>query len=280
MSENKTGYKSQFLDQMYGDRATEGCTQFLNQQILELREQRAKLMEQLDDLTTRNRGALDQLDRVVKERDVLRGQLAQAKQLNDADNVALKEAWSQLVKAREGLDRLHAEIAVNLFRDTQVIKKGLDEGISTVPNSLPHERLTYSIPRAVKELEHARVVLTNLASLDAHPPTDLLLKPTSVSNCAQPTETNFNAEASYSKNQAETIISDAVTLPVNVVRKVEEALGFYAECGELWFQWQYGEDRDVDGATARFIEESEKEMRKDANEAISLLREHMPKEVE
>ena len=64
---------------------------------------------------------------------------------------------------REALDWLYAEVEVGMKTCIGVVFKGLEEGVATVPNSLPHGSMKFHLPRIEKRLEMARIAL-------GHPP--------------------------------------------------------------------------------------------------------------
>jgi hypothetical protein len=48
---------------------------------------------------------------------------------------------------RDLIEHVHAEMAVWIMRPVSTIFKGLEQGIATVPNSLPHGHLKEAMPR-------------------------------------------------------------------------------------------------------------------------------------
>lgn len=74
----------------------------------------------------------------------------------------LASACRKLDVAIGALDGLHAETKIGMDRCMGVIFSGLEQGISTVPNSLPHGNLKFHMPRINKALDMASSALVQI----------------------------------------------------------------------------------------------------------------------
>lgn len=79
-------------------------------------------------------------------------------QLNElrAENVTL---GAQVHQMRDTLEWLHAKVRVYGTQTMEVILKGLEQGISTVPNSLPHGNLKHGLQQIEPKLREAEKVI-------------------------------------------------------------------------------------------------------------------------
>lgn len=65
-------------------------------------------------------------------------------------------------KLRDAIEDAHADLTVWVYRPMRCIMDGLDKGINTVPNSLPHNDLKTALPRFERQLNKMEELMKSI----------------------------------------------------------------------------------------------------------------------